>query len=444
MQRADAQAQPNDPTAKKAEDSQPSQFMAILGDILPHDATPLPAESPRVEDATAEQDPSPTFPLPSQVPSQSPAQLALGQQIPVAASDAKNAGPAVPLPDLSAGKAAAVPQNTKPAPQDATSLTDARFEIKREAIPAHHAGVAQKPGETGELAFAARIVQQPGARTALHFNDASSAIAASRFESAGGRGFSGSRDHAAPNPAATANNTQAERSGDAASERPSQVLADSQLSPEPAPGQAAAAQSTSSTSGAALAGARAGTESVSSQAGLPPVTASSAATPDGRGASAGKPAAESRAPQFLEPAQDTPARNGESVKDISLRLSDKDQNSVQVRLSERAGELRVSVRTPDDGLTRGLRDGLSELVGRLEHNGYKAETWQPADSSSTTQDQGRPSQDQSSRQQGGSGSESGQQQNARDHQQPDAQTPQWVGELESSLRKSDNQWQPAR
>jgi hypothetical protein len=139
-------------------------------------------------------------------------------------------------------------------------------------------------------------------------------------------------------------------------------------------------------------------------------------------------------------------RNGESVKDISLRLTDKDQGSVQVRLSERAGELRVSVRTPDAGLTRGLRDGLSDLVGRLEHSGYKAETWQPANSSSTAQDQGRqPSQDNSSRQQqGGSGNESGQQQNARDHQQPDAQTPQWVGELESSLKRSDNKWQPAQ
>ena len=187
-------------------------------------------------------------------------------------------------------------------------------------------------------------------------------------------------------------------------------------------------------------------ESVNSQSGMPAVAASSTATTDSRAASGGKAAAESRPTQFLEPSQETPVRNGESVKDISLRLSDKDQGSVQVRLSERAGELRVSVRTPDTGLTRGLRDGLSDLVGRLEHNGYKAETWQPADNSSSAHDQGRqPSQDNSSRQQqGGSGNESGQQQNARDHQQPDAQTPQWVGELESSLKRSDNKWQPAQ
>src|SRR5207249_4483594 len=126
--------------------------------------------------------------------------------------------------------------------------------------------------------------------------------------------------------------------------------------------------------GAAIAGARAVAESVNSQSGMTGIAASSAGTSEARSASAGKTAADSRLPQFLEPAQETPVRNGESVKDISLRLTDKDQGSVQVRLSERAGELRVSVRTPDAGLTRGLRDGLSDLVGRLEHSGYKAET----------------------------------------------------------------------
>jgi hypothetical protein len=114
-------------------------------------------------------------------------------------------------------------------------------------------------------------------------------------------------------------------------------------------------------------------------------------------------------------------------------------------LSERAGELHVSVRTPDAGLTRGLREGLSDLVGRLEENGYRAETWRPADSASTAQDQGRenPSQQHSSQQQnaGGSGTDSRQQQNPRDQQQPGAQTPQWVGELESSFQRSNSSWQ---
>jgi hypothetical protein len=170
---------------------------------------------------------------------------------------------------------------------------------------------------------------------------------------------------------------------------------------------------------------------------------SSTAPAAGNSASA-RAAQENRAPQFLEAQNEPNQRADESVHDISLKLTNKDQSSVQVRLSERAGELHVSVRTPDAGLTRGLREGLSDLVGRLEQSGYRADTWRPADNASTAQDQGRenPSQQHSSQQQnaGGSGTDSRQQQNPRDQQQPGAQTPQWVGELESSLERGNSSW----
>jgi hypothetical protein len=428
--------------------------LAIFGDVMPQDTFAPAAADAGNADLAASQDPSQSFQLPPQLPSQVPAQLDLGpsQHAVSAAVPNVKSSVASSTEANASNLMASVPQNDKSGPEALAAAPDPRFEIKRESTPAPRTGPNQKPAETSDVAFAARIAQQTGAKTAINFNDVSDAIAASRFESAGGRGFSGSRDHAAPNPAAMPENTQTDQAAEAAAERPSQVLADSQLAPDPAARQTAGAQGAGSSpgiqgsAGAAIAGARAVAESVNSQSGMTGIAASSAGTSEARSASAGKTAADSRPPQFLEPAQETPVRNGESVKDISLRLTDKDQGSVQVRLSERAGELRVSVRTPDAGLTRGLRDGLSDLVGRLEHSGYKAETWQPANSSSTAQDQGRqPSQDNSSRQQqGGSGNESGQQQNARDHQQPDAQTPQWVGELESSLKRSDNKWQPAQ
>jgi hypothetical protein len=98
-------------------------------------------------------------------------------------------------------------------------------------------------------------------------------------------------------------------------------------------------------------------------------------------------------------------------------------------------------------LTRGLREGLSDLVGRLEESGYRAETWRPADNASTGQDQGRenPSQQHSSQQQnaGGSGTDSRQQQNSREQQQPGAHIPEWVGELESSLQRNNRTWLPS-
>ena len=48
------------------------------------------------------------------------------------------------------------------------------------------------------------------------------------------------------------------------------------------------------------------------------------------------------------------ARWRKRARHLAAASPDKDQGSVQVRLSERAGELHVSVRTPDAGLTRGL------------------------------------------------------------------------------------------
>lgn len=175
-----------------------------------------------------------------------------------------------------------------------------------------------------------------------------------------------------------------------------------------------------------------------------PATASASTPPESaRDAKAEKPA-ESEAPQLMEPQSEE--RATESVRDISLRLTDKDQGSVQVRLSERAGELHVSVRTPDAGLTRGLRDGLSDLVGRLETSGYRAETWQPAGgNASNSHDQSHDSSSRGGQQQSGSGSGdgTGHEDNARDQQERGGQTPKWVSELESNLKRSDKAWQPS-
>ena len=139
---------------------------------------------------------------------------------------------------------------------------------------------------------------------------------------------------------------------------------------------------------------------------------------------------------MLEPQSDTAAPAGDSVHNISLRLSSAEQGSVQVRLSERAGELHVMVRTPDTGLTRGLRDGLPDLMGRLQVNGYRAETWQPGgNGSGAGQDRGQNAQGNSQRQDGGQ-----QQQNPQQQQQQDEQTPQWVSEMESSIQRSNSAW----
>ena len=156
---------------------------------------------------------------------------------------------------------------------------------------------------------------------------------------------------------------------------------------------------------------------------------------------AAKPA-EASAAQLVESQGEAANRAGESVHNISLRLSSAEQGSVQVRLSERAGELHVTVRTPDTGLTRGLRDGLPDLMSRLQVNGYRAETWQPGGQGGQNRGYDAPGQGNSQQRQGGGN----QQQNAQDQQQPDEKTPHWVSELESSIQRSNSQWpaSPAR
>jgi hypothetical protein len=169
---------------------------------------------------------------------------------------------------------------------------------------------------------------------------------------------------------------------------------------------------------------------------------------DSRNTATPKPEANGRTLQTPEARNEPNEAASGSVRDIAIQLTNKDQGTVQVRLSERAGELRVSVRTPDVGLSRGLRDGVSELVGRLDHSGYRTETWQPSDGKgSSGGDQGHesPPQGGSSHGQHGGGSQSGagQQRNPQDQQRSDTPIPEWSGELQSSLQRSTNAWLPS-
>ena len=54
------------------------------------------------------------------------------------------------------------------------------------------------------------------------------------------------------------------------------------------------------------------------------------------------------------------------------------EQRVDVRLTERSGEVLVAVRTPDPQLAGSLREDLPVLSSRLEQAGFRAETWHPA------------------------------------------------------------------
>jgi hypothetical protein len=86
-------------------------------------------------------------------------------------------------------------------------------------------------------------------------------------------------------------------------------------------------------------------------------------------------------PRPAEPANSPalhPPAAGQAARDIRLELAGAGRR-VEVRLEERAGEVRVSVRTPDGALAETLRDHLPALSARLEQSGFRADQWRAAD-----------------------------------------------------------------
>jgi hypothetical protein len=114
--------------------------------------------------------------------------------------------------------------------------------------------------------------------------------------------------------------------------------------------------------------------------------------------------------------------------DVSLRLGD-GQNNVDIRMTERAGEIRVTVHTPDGSLANSMRSELPDLVGKLRQTGYQAETWRPAAPPQTDGDR-KSGADSSPQQHSAGGRRDGRQQQQQQQQQ---NQPRWVGEWNMSL-----------
>lgn len=82
--------------------------------------------------------------------------------------------------------------------------------------------------------------------------------------------------------------------------------------------------------------------------------------------------------QTREAAGDVPNElRPRAAREIQLRVPAREESPVDVRLVERAGHLHVSVRTREAGLSSVLREHLSELVTRLEGQGFRTQTWTP-------------------------------------------------------------------
>jgi len=125
-----------------------------------------------------------------------------------------------------------------------------------------------------------------------------------------------------------------------------------------------------------------------------------------------------------EPAAQPVSRN------VSLHLAD-GESSVDIRMAERAGEIRVTVHTPDRDLAGSLRADLPDLVGKLRQSGYQAEVWRPA--AAAQSDAGRRSgSDAAPSQEHSPGGRREGRQRQPQQQQPENQS-RWDGEWKSSL-----------
>jgi hypothetical protein len=117
--------------------------------------------------------------------------------------------------------------------------------------------------------------------------------------------------------------------------------------------------------------------------------------------------------------------------DVSLHFAD-GQNSVDIRMAERAGEIRVTVHTPDRDLADSLRADLPDLVGRLRQSGFQAEAWRPSAPAQPEGDRRDGSDVRSSEHQSPGARKDGRQTPSEQQQQRKNQT-RWAGEWNSTL-----------
>jgi hypothetical protein len=86
-----------------------------------------------------------------------------------------------------------------------------------------------------------------------------------------------------------------------------------------------------------------------------------------------KSAAPAPATAVTEPAPAPTVR----PQNIDLKIAGADNSQIDVRVSQRAGDVQVTVRTPDGDLAQSLRQHLPELSDRLSQAGVSGNLWQP-------------------------------------------------------------------
>lgn len=122
--------------------------------------------------------------------------------------------------------------------------------------------------------------------------------------------------------------------------------------------------------------------------------------------------------------EQTPASPASS-HDFRVRIPDNQGGTMDLRFLESGGEVRVTVRTPDNNLAQTLRSQLNQLTQQLSSGGIQTELWQPGSNRSFSQG----SQQESQNFGHGSG---GNKREQNQQQESNSNKPRWLEELELS------------
>ena len=227
-----------------------------------------------------------------------------------------------------------------------------------QVLPGRIAGPAV-PGEKTEIAFAAKITQEPLVKAPVR---------ATLAPAAGG----GEK----PDSGCPVSETEPARAGVAASRAPAPPAGGEGIDgnqPESARPAGASRDEEAGTS-RALRTARAGQGEKS-----PADTAATFGTAPPAGVAARSAHQEQSAARAeLEPAVAVrPQGPAAPAREIHLRLGDLRADGVSLQVVDRKGRIEVAVRTPDRELAGSLRESLPTLVRRMEGAGFRVEAWAP-------------------------------------------------------------------
>jgi hypothetical protein len=85
-------------------------------------------------------------------------------------------------------------------------------------------------------------------------------------------------------------------------------------------------------------------------------------------------------PETTTPETNQPARS------LALKIQTEDRGAANVVLTDRGGQVHMTVRSSDPALAQSLRSDLGSLAGGLQQNGFDVKLWNPSSGSSTSDD----------------------------------------------------------